>query len=710
MKRENTQSAKGNKMKKLLGIILPLLLCLLVACKKSENNQMVKMQADEEYEKTYYDCGISMYRRINEDILIDGNHIYFGSLTASEDRTEDISFYVSDLYSDQFPKYIGLTCDLVWNMHYTIRHISEDSDGILYLLKADHEGIWVEEYKGNGELKEFLQIPGDTFSEVDILSFAIDNAGNTLILAENSLLGITSSGELVPYETPKVEGFIKVFAIKDKMYCLGRENNNGDYKQKIFSFDRNGCIDKSLEIPDGSLAVTVLEDELCFYVEDLGIFKVDPELEAYQQIVDLSQEKKTWSSITAVVKKGELYGVVYQSLADQAYRTVVFNPEIKRSTDRVEILLYDPMECLEWYCPLEIIESFNETNPYYHISIAEYKKDMNYVLVSEDQPDLILLDEESMLMLGQEGHLCDMSEFLDNDESKLQGEFIDGMIDKISYNHKIYGLPRQFEISTMAIHSSDISDLSGWTIDEFLDWLLSDSSALKESWINKSEILRVCLEGGLNQYINFEKGECYFDQDDFCRHLGKIAEIQEYPTKEMLSSESGKIRYVSLEGFFKLLMRKDNTDPWVYKGFPTFDGKERHIIHFNAISIFQTSKNTEGAFEFVKYFMRYPYDKNYLFHVDYPVLQKIMEIAQTEYWEMMDEPNHLAAVSQDEIDIFLKLYENSEVTDVSSMDIENMVMEEMSFFISGEKALSDVVTIVQNRVQLLLSERKSIVP
>lgn len=152
-------------------------------------------------------------------------------------------------------------------------------------------------------------------------------------------------------------------------------------------------------------------------------------------------------------------------------------------------------------------------------------------------------------------------------------------------------------------------------------------------------------------------------------------------------------------------MREDFEDPWVYKGLPTFDGRERHNLVFDAMSILKTSRNKEAAYAFLQYYIRYRYWDDFYLYTDKPLFQKITEIEKKNYLEV-GANNDLMAVGQKEIDCFRELYEHSEMCNINSWEIMGIILGEANEYLEGKRELEEVTEHIQSRVQLLLKENK----
>ena len=86
---------------------------------------------------------------------------------------------------------------------------------------------------------------------------------------------------------------------------------------------------------------------------------------------------------------------------------------------------------MDRYSIAEIINSFNEDNPDIHVELKEYKKDINYVLSSNDRPDLIVYDAKDRNSLAKSEQLLDLSKMLSDSQNLSEGDFIDGLIEDI---------------------------------------------------------------------------------------------------------------------------------------------------------------------------------------------------------------------------------------------------------------------------------------
>lgn len=695
-------------MKKKLIIVTILILCLLCGC--NQRNQNVQDTNNEKWNKEFYDCGISINDQITNDFKVVGDVIYFSAIDWGKDGRNNLSIYRGNAFTSGLFEDTGVSMSHRSEASWTVRLPLESESSTLFLLDDDHEyKITIKENKNNGALEDFMVISRECIPESSITDFTISRDGKVLLLTDQAIYGFCVKNDSVAefpmmYEIPKESRVFRIFSMADKFYCLARKvKDSGSNNFGIYLYGEDGNIEKTIDIPINSTAITPLDTEIAFYIEDQGIFYVDPLLNSYEMVVDLSKEDKTWSNVTAVMKDNNRYAILCQSNSDMVYRTIAFEKNIDKKDDVIEITLCDPSGYYESHCPQKIIDSFNETHPGYHVSVMNTQKDLNYILASSEQPDLILLNDDDMCLLGKSGYLEDLGNYIESDSTKIKEEITEGLLDKILIENATFGMPSKFSISTFCAKSSTLNEKVGWTIDEFLDWMSDRPEILMDSGLNRSFLLQSVLDGGMDDYIDFANRKCDFDGEKFIRHLEIMGRLKENTQEGWLSSETGELRYRTIFFLRTLLLMEDPEDPWVYKGLPTFDGRELHRLNFNAMSILKTSKNKEAAFEFLKYFVRYRYWDNYCFGSNYPVFQKVTEIEKKMYLDS-EFRSERVAVGQKEIDTLMRIYKKSEMYKFDNWDIERIVLEEAETYLSGDKELEEVTDHIQNRVQLVLDE------
>ena len=211
------------------------------------------------------------------------------------------------------------------------------------------------------------------------------------------------------------------------------------------------------------------------------------------------------------------------------------------------------------------------------------------------------------------------------------------------------------------------------------------------------------MEEGLNQFVDWEKREADFDSIEFSNMLQIIKDIEINQQEGYISAEKGDIKCLTFNGMGDLLRKRYQYDHLICKGFPTEDGEVKHILNYKALSIFKESKNKEGAFEFIKYYVQYRYGGSMGFFTDKANFEKAAEINEKNYWPI-EGNDDLVSVGPDEIKMFHGLFKDSEITKMDTAKMINMILEEANYYFNDQKNIDAVTKVIQNRIQLLLNE------
>lgn len=167
-------------------------------------------------------------------------------------------------------------------------------------------------------------------------------------------------------------------------------------------------------------------------------------------------------------------------------------------------------------------------------------------------------------------------------------------------------------------------------------------------------------------------------------------------------------------------------DNFVRVGYPGDNGGVSVINWWNVFCINNLSENKEAAWNIVRsFFMDDFYDNIHISEAKmYPTVQKNCEKKINEYIEGQSEKTisiysiddnfnineeaniNAPAITSEQAEIIM---DEMNVASVSSYDIDqtnvNIILEESDYFFDGQKTVSDVAKIIQDRVQVYLDEQ-----
>ena len=282
--------------------------------------------------------------------------------------------------------------------------------------------------------------------------------------------------------------------------------------------------------------------------------------------------------------------------------------------------------------------------------------------------------------------------------------------------------------------TSDVGEKQGWTIDDVMSLMENKPEGTELfSYCSKETMLYYLCNLSLDSFINWETGECKFDDGYF----EKILEFSNQFPKEIEYSEEDESVPSKIQSGKLILQEIGISDmqsyqmysmmfgePTTFIGFPSNEGNGSYISTSNAIGINAKSENKEGAWEFVKTFIEEDYQMNSI-EWNFPVLRKALdaqfeEAMTPEYMEVdgekVEQPKtswgwddfeaEIYAAKQEEVDAVKALIESADGVITNIDEISTIITEEAAAYFEGQKSAKDVADVVQSRVKIYVNENR----
>ena len=693
------RSKSVNRSKTVGCLLICIFLCFLMGCDPKDQQVGISEENGEYYEKEFHDCGISMISNVQDDFVVEDGKIFFPVLEVVESKELKLLFCSGDIYKDDLFDYMGMEVDYHEHVGFDIYH--DKNSGQDWLCVCDEDDATgqnqIQKFDLDGNLSETVLITSESLGEC-VKKFKMADNGIVYLATERSIYAYTDGQEMVEFESPGNALLSDVFMYDNRIagvYRMMNENNGACLK--LVLFDDQGSIQNSTEIPLYSKCFVAYGSEILFFA-DKRIYKTDESLKTLDIVMDLSEkEDQFYKDVFAVLKKDGNYGMVYKSLSDDVVRSVMFHKVKGQKKEKQEITLYDPTGAMNGIVTDQMLQAFNEMNPDYYVTIKEYERDLNYVLVSDDQPDVIFLNEAGAGAFGHTGYLEDLTPYLRKDLPELESGLIDGLTEKIQTDGKLYTLPRTVVLVTLCGYASKVGTEIGWSEDEFVEWFIGHKDALKNSWMGYLEILNYSLEGALDKYVDFEKKESKLNGKEFQTLLQNIKCITTYPIEGYVKASEGDIKELTFTTVDDLAYWNLG-EPITFKGYPGKDSTRKYGLMYWGLSMMSTSNNKEGAFELIKFIQGYRYGYAGYFYTVNKTLEKMFEIRLRENANKSE-----YVVAEEE---FWKLYSDACPKDLNLIPVTNIILGEANSYFNEEKSLEDTVEVIHSRVQLWLDERK----
>jgi ABC-type glycerol-3-phosphate transport system substrate-binding protein len=565
-----------------------------------------------------------------------------------------------------------------------------------------------------------------------------------------------------------------------KMYI---DKNSYKYiviEEKIYVYDENFKFKSIINIPeDMSISKFIISNEnhisVIFSENTVGQYKlymgdIDVEKSIIQKQEELNDEEifNGYGDYKFIKKKNnKIYGVnkddkiildlaqnylntniydfsfiddktiLIMYLEDEKPTICILNRSENAVKDKEEIVLAVSNVDLEIN---KIINDFNKANNSYNVVLKEYPVE-DYATnlykdyVSGNIPDMMFINNDIPFQnFCSKNMFEDIYTFIDRDKDLNREDFFEGVLKAFEFkNGSLYSMPTGFGIKTYAVKSKFVNNSSIWTINNLNDIMSSQGSdAQFMVSLDRIQLFKEFIYFNINEYIDFEKGECYFENESFVKLLElfknyKFDENDDVKYKNAEYIEGYKNDKIIMKRkdiqnlFFMKELEVDFEDEFSLVGVPSVEGEGSSVICPGfEISIFQKSKNKDASWEFIKHFLSekyqntkldtFPIIKNSLFsriETQNQINVFVDENGKTvEYASKYINGNYFGQLSQNEIDDSLEFI--SSINNVYREDMKlNKIFEEelLNYFDLGNSA-ERTAELLQNKISLYVAEIK----
>lgn len=398
----------------------------------------------------------------------------------------------------------------------------------------------------------------------------------------------------------------------------------------------------------------------------------------------------------------------------------------------------------------EILD-FNRTNDTYRIVYKDYSGSenpitkMNVDILSGNVPDILCLSDLPVELYAAKGLLEDLTPYMEKDEEVKKEDFLEPVLNAVTTDGKLYYMASSFDILTVMGAADVVGTDTGWTFEDLKKLAANKDEDTKIFLDNtKNDLLENFISYGYNDFVDWEKGSCSFDSEEFKALLEICNMGDDNPVKgqESQSAEEDSAYVSEIKNGKTLLVHGLMVSMSQYQSYRALFGKEVNCIGFpcedkkgsyfymnDNVGIYSKSKVKDGAWEFIRTLFTKEYQgKSYaVFFGGMPTRKdcfSMFEKTQTTTKEYTDEfGNEIVPieyvvdmysgevvsgkpVSEEDVAAFHSLLENT--TKVIGLDdaIIDIVMEEAAGYFAGDKSLDVTAEIIQNRANTYVNEIK----
>ena len=408
-------------------------------------------------------------------------------------------------------------------------------------------------------------------------------------------------------------------------------------------------------------------------------------------------------------------------------------------------------ENLDWNVRNNVIK-FNKANENYRIVIQDYNSlygsetdynagvnKLNTDIASGKIPDILLISDRMPIeSYITKGLFEDIKPYIEKDAELDINNFMPNVIDAFSVDGKLYRLTPNYMISTMAAKASDVGEERGWTVQEAMDILAAKPEGTQFiANATRDDIMYNFMSMAGNQFIDWTNGVCSFDSEGFIQLL----EFARLFPEEIKESDYGENYWNDYETFWRegkvlaqmvtiasirdynYLEKGTFGEKITMIGFPS-DNEDGSAINASIqFAMSAKSKNKEGVWEFLRYFLtdEYQKDQGYGLPLSIKRLEEmtaeamkrptyedengnLVEYDDTYYMGGIEVP--ISPMTAEEAEEFKETLYSFHQVYTYDETLLNIINEEAAAYFKGQKKAEDVAKIVQSRAEIYVNENR----
>lgn len=390
-----------------------------------------------------------------------------------------------------------------------------------------------------------------------------------------------------------------------------------------------------------------------------------------------------------------------------------------------------------------VIDSYNSNSKDYYVELESYEAYENpcqqFLLdvSSGKAPDIIEVGMDfPVSVLLEKDMLLNLDPYFEKDTEISRADLVENVVKAMESDGSLYYVCDGVGLNTLLAKTADVGEKTGWNEEELMDFLSTKPEDQKLFQLNdKAEILGKLLNGNLGQYVDWATGQCQFDSEQFKDLLltaskGDNVVVDDVPLPAML--QDGEILFNELNnsGMMETISACDIfNEPVTAIGYPCEDREGSYFRLNHSFGICSQTKNPEGAWDFLRTFVSKEHQSKSLveqggFYI--PTRQDVFDrmISDRQITEAYEDENGYTIepisdsysygdytltygpLTDEQVQIFLDIFNQTHKLDGSDTAISNIVSEETEAFYQGKKDADETAKIIQTRVTTYVNESR----
>jgi hypothetical protein len=367
----------------------------------------------------------------------------------------------------------------------------------------------------------------------------------------------------------------------------------------------------------------------------------------------------------------------------------------------------------------ECVADFNRTNGQYRIEATQFYEptELNLMIASGDMPDFFCWGELSVDSLlesyRKKGYLLDMTDLFESDPDTTLDHFLPQLVEAAtSPDGGIYAMPTKIFCEANVGRPDLVGTESGWSVADFA---AAVRAAPEGTWTCDYPALELegLLSTILDHFVDKETSTCNFRTEEFETLMELCRDYQTEPSDtsqeytepyEAVISGDKLLEYTNISSGAAWFASDDlptiQQNSLTLVGMPGVGGNGVAIFPQQSCSISAISPNQAGAWAFLKKLYGYDFQSG-VFQSQRTIRMDAMEAGQKQFLVEFS-----LDCTQEDLQYALSLMEGGTVVGYQDDTILDIVAEEAEPFMDGSKTLDQVVDVIENRVNIYLSEQE----
>ena len=359
----------------------------------------------------------------------------------------------------------------------------------------------------------------------------------------------------------------------------------------------------------------------------------------------------------------------------------------------------------------QYINRFNGSQNLVHAELKQYSEPTQLLadFAAGNAPDVLDLHGAGIPLNGV--NFVDMMPFLEADTGIALTDFSGNIIPSLKTDGKLLALTDGFSITTVTGRTKDVGMQSGWKMADVEQLSLEKSGDhfVFPPHLTAGEMMLWFCYVSMGQMIDWNAGQCHFDTPaftemlDFCAGLPRSYDasaggMSEWSEKVLLVVET-----VSNPARLEAIRENYGTEAYTFIGFPNADANNG--AYFDStnnllLAIPARSQKTAAAWAFVRGMLEADWQSRVAERWELPVIRSALDAMFDDYVISGE-----GILSDADKERFYRLLEETTIFIHDDDRIREIIMEEATAFLSGQRSAKEAAELVQNRVTVYLQEQ-----